>query len=70
MVYNLNTDLVTQYVAGMSDELGIQVTAAKSVEELMTQSQCVVTGTPAKQAESHQIRLPSVTCPGPVSRIP
>ena len=49
MVYDSNGDQVSQYVSQMSDELGIQVTAAGSVEELVAQSQCVVTCTPAKQ---------------------
>ena len=50
MVYDLNDELVSEYVAQMSHELGIEVMAANSVEELMAKSQCVVTCTPSKKA--------------------
>ncbi len=50
MVFDLNEELACQYVAQMSKELGIEVTSANSVEELLANSQCVVTCTPSKKA--------------------
>ncbi len=50
MVFDLNPDLVTGYVKEMAAILNVEVIAAKSVEDLVAQSQCVVTCTPARKA--------------------
>lgn len=48
VVYDHNAEQVKKYVAEMSSELGVEVIPANSVEQVVRQSQIVVTTTPAK----------------------
>ncbi len=48
LVYDRNQDLAARYAKMMTEELGLPVTVAADVNDLMAQSQCVVTCTPSK----------------------